>query len=56
MSDTQSLAQTEKLNRSTILVVDDAPAGRETLQALLFSDAYELYFANDGLQALEMVE
>jgi two-component system cell cycle response regulator len=54
MSDSQKLAQTENSNKSTILVVDDTPAGRETLQALLFSDAYDLYFANDGLQALEM--
>ncbi|HHY54741.1 MAG TPA: response regulator [Chloroflexi bacterium] len=53
MSNSQQLAPVEQLNKSTILVVDDAPAGRETLQALLFSDAYELYFANDGLQALE---
>jgi two-component system cell cycle response regulator len=55
MSDSQKLVQAEQFNKSTILVVDDAPAGRETLQALLFSDAYDLYFANDGLQALEMV-
>ncbi len=54
MSDSQKPTQIERLNRSTILVVDDALAGRETLQALLFSDAYELYFANEGLQALEM--
>ena len=49
----QPRAQTESQDKSIILVVDDAPAGRETLQALLFSDAYDLYFAGDGLQALE---
>ena len=50
----QNSPLTDRHDKSTILVVDDAPAGRETLQALLFSDAYELYFASDGLQALEM--
>ncbi|MBE2236681.1 MAG: response regulator [Caldilineaceae bacterium] len=54
MTTGQPRAQTESQGKSTILVVDDAPAGRETLQALLFSDAYDLYFASDGLQALEM--
>ena len=54
MTDAQRVSQTESLSKSTILVVDDAPAGRETLQALLFSDAYDLHFASDGLQSLEM--
>ena len=40
-------------SKSTVLVVDDTPAGRETLEALLFSDAYDLHFANDGIQALQ---
>lgn len=39
--------------KSIVLVVDDTLAGRETLEALLFSEAYELHFANDGIQALE---
>lgn len=51
-------ANTSQLNRppdkSIILVVDDSPAGRETLQALLFADAYEVHFATDGLRALAM--
>lgn len=42
----------EQPGKSTVLVVDDSPAGRETLQALLFSDSYNLHFAGDGLQAL----
>lgn len=36
-----------------ILIVDDEPAGRETLEALLFSQGYELSFAVDGYEALE---
>jgi len=40
--------------KSTVLVVDDTPAGRETLEALLFSEPYDLHFASDGLQALEV--
>ena len=50
----QNMAQMESQGKGTVLVVDDAPAGRETLQALLFSEAYDLHFASDGLQALEM--
>ena len=53
MSGEGMIAQTEQL-KSSILVVDDAPAGRETMEALLFSPAYELYFASSGTQALEM--
>lgn len=54
MVDLQGSATGGAESKSTILVVDDAPAGRETLQALLFSEPYDLYFASDGLQALEM--
>ncbi|MBK9711883.1 MAG: response regulator [Kouleothrix sp.] len=37
----------------TILIVDDEPAGRETLAALLRKDDYRLAFASDGPAALE---
>lgn len=52
MSQTDTKQATEQSSKSIVLVVDDSPAGRETLQALLFSDAYNLHFAGDGLQAL----
>ncbi|WP_298983358.1 response regulator [Caldilinea sp.] len=54
MTDANTSQSSRAPNKSLILVVDDSPAGRETLQALLFSDAYELHFATDGLQALAM--
>jgi len=37
---------------TTILIVDDEPAGRETLEALLSSQAYQLRFAGNGPDAL----
>ena len=39
--------------QSTILIVDDDPTVRETLQALLFKEGYSLAFATDGSHALE---
>ncbi len=42
--------------RSLILIVDDAPGGRDTLEALLQSPDYELAFACDGIEALEQAE
>ncbi|MFO7633445.1 MAG: response regulator [Caldilinea sp.] len=54
MTDLDYSPATEYPSKSIVLVVDDVPAGRETLRALLFSNAYDLYFANDGLQALAM--
>jgi len=53
MSGDRAVAQSDQF-KSSILIVDDAPAGRETMEALLFSPAYELYFASSGAQALEM--
>jgi putative two-component system response regulator len=40
--------------KSTILIVDDERAGRETLEAILFKEGYQLEMAEDGKQALEM--
>jgi PAS domain S-box-containing protein len=37
----------------TILVVDDEPAGREALRALLASSGYRLAFASGGAEALQ---
>lgn len=40
-------------NTATILIVDDTRSGRETLEILLMSPAYELAFASSGIEALE---
>jgi DNA-binding response OmpR family regulator len=37
---------------ATILIVDDSPAGRKTLEELLFSPDYQLAFADSGVEAL----
>jgi PAS domain S-box-containing protein len=39
--------------RSTILIVDDEPAGRAALEALLCGQGYQLAFARSGAEALE---
>ncbi len=41
------------MQKSKILIVDDTRAGRETLEELLFSPAYDLHFACNGTEALE---
>lgn len=38
--------------KSTILIVDDEPSGRDTLEALLFAEGYNLAFASSGSEAL----
>lgn len=40
------------LQPSIILIVDDEQAGRETLEALLYGQGYQLTFAQNGPQAL----
>lgn len=40
-------------HKSTILIVDDHLASRETLKGLLFGRGYALEFATNGLEALE---
>ncbi len=40
-------------NKSIILIVDDTETGREILEALLYSPAYQLVFAVNGFEALE---
>lgn len=39
--------------RSSILIVDDQAAGRDTLEALLIAEGYDLHSAGSGLEALE---
>lgn len=39
----------------TVLIVDDEPAGRETLEALLLKEGYHLAFASSGPEALTQV-
>jgi putative two-component system response regulator len=38
---------------STVLIVDDDPAGRQTLESVLDGQGYRLEFAENGVQALE---
>ena len=38
---------------STILIVDDERAGRDTIEAILASEGYLLEMAENGIQALE---
>lgn len=38
---------------NTVLIIDDEPAARESLEALLTAEGYQLEFAVDGLQGLE---
>ncbi len=40
--------------KTTILIVDDEPVGREALNGALFSQGYQLLFAENGIEALEM--
>jgi DNA-binding response OmpR family regulator len=43
----------EKDYTSRILIVDDDPFARESIEALLFKEGYQLLFAEDGNQALQ---
>jgi CheY-like chemotaxis protein len=40
--------------RSTILIVDDDAAGRRAIEAPLLNDAYDLFLAGDGAEALAL--
>jgi len=42
--------------KNTILIVDDEPSARDTLEALLWSEGYELAFAASGQEALDRLE
>ena len=41
---------------STILIVDDDPAGRHTLESILDQQGYQLVMAENGIQGLEKAE
>lgn len=41
---------------STILIVDDEPMGRKTLESLLIKQGYNLVFAGDGVEALQKAQ
>ena len=36
-----------------VLIVDDEPVARQTLEALLFREGYELFFASSGIQTID---
>jgi len=40
--------------KSTILIVDDEEIGREALKGLLTNQGYDLFFANNGVEALAL--
>ncbi len=39
-----------------ILIADDEPVGRQLLEAILYTEGYDLLFANDGVQALNSIK
>ena len=39
-----------------LLIVDDEPSARQTMEMLLLKEAYELHFATNGPEALEILE
>jgi len=50
----RAVAQHEALDSAmSVLIVDDEPAGRETLAALLHAQGYQLAFAANGTEALQ---
>lgn len=42
--------------RPIVLIVDDEPSARETLEILLYQENYDLHFANDGFSALTLLK
>jgi len=46
--------QTAMQDRPKILIIDDEPIARATLEALLNNEPYVLYFAEDGVEGLSM--
>jgi two-component system, sensor histidine kinase and response regulator len=42
--------------KNVILIVDDEPSARDTLEALLFREGYELAFAANGQEALSQLD
>ena len=42
-----------RASNTTILIVDDEPAGRDTLEAILYQQGYDLVFAANGWEAID---
>lgn len=42
--------------KNKILIVDDQELGRDTLESLLVKEPYQLFFAKDGFEALEIAK
>jgi DNA-binding response OmpR family regulator len=51
-----SAVQVDSAERPRILVVDDEPSARETIEALLHADHYQLDFATNGVDALARLD
>jgi len=43
-------------NQSRVLIVDDEPLARDTLEALLYREGYELLFAINGIDAIQRMK
>lgn len=43
-------------NQSRVLIVDDEPLARDTLEALLYREGYELLFAVNGIDAIQRMK
>jgi len=50
----QKAEETKMQSMYTVLIIDDEPAAREALEALLAAERYQLEFAVDGLQGLAL--
>jgi PAS domain S-box-containing protein len=46
-------SKSDILPRSTILIVDDEPSARDTMEMVLFREGYDLVFAGNGREALK---
>lgn len=52
----KDVSPSEQAGPAHLLIVDDEPSARATLEALLFPEGYTLTFANDGREALTKLE
>lgn len=52
----KDISPSERAGPAHLLIVDDEPSARATLEALLFPEGYTLTFANDGREALAKLE
>jgi signal transduction histidine kinase len=49
-------AAVENIKRFRVLIVDDEATARDTLEAFLYKEGHELYFAGNGQEALAQLE